>query len=102
MNFERHKDSIRSMKIGVKRNAIYIDHISILRPDDASVFQMRHIVLSKKAALERLQRICYGQFPIPVHELDILLDEKDLSELQGKEIIYAGELFKLPAFWKEP
>jgi len=101
-NFERHKDPIESMKIGVRRNAIYIDCITVPKFDHEYALHPEYIGISKEASLEKLQRICYGPFPVPVHELDMLLDGEDLSSLQGKEIIYAGELFKLPTFWEKP
>lgn len=112
MNFERHKDPKRSIKIGITRDAIHIDHLSFY----SMGVQM---VMPEEMALDRLTQICHGPFPIPVKDLDfkfwdgpgkpmnykkndwVWAKEYNLQNLRGKVIIYANEIFQLPILWKE-
>ena len=101
MKFERGKDPREIMNIGHKRDTIKILHVWF-RQQSGTFFNA-----GTNVALERLHKLCNTKDVIPIYELNLyfMVENKvgiktSLGTLQGKRLLFEGQVFELPILWK--
>ena len=102
MEFKRGIEPLEKMNVGHTHNTIKVLQVWF-KQQSGSFFTP-----STDLALERLHKICNTKEIIPIYEVDLYFyveskvgQEISLSTLQGKRILFAGRIFKIPHIWEE-